>query len=73
MRKTSLIISVIPQDRLLIHVKSIEQYHVEIVFEDDYESLTHVISWKEINCHVHNRLFDHHRKLFILQMDGTGQ
>ena len=44
MSKTFLIVSIIPQDRLLIHVKSIEQYPIDIVFEVDYESLTHGIS-----------------------------
>ena len=46
MSKTSLIIFVIPHNRLLIHVISIEQYPVETIFKDDYESLTHGISWK---------------------------
>jgi len=46
MSKTYLIVSIIPQNRLLIHVKSIEKYPVKTVFEDDYESLTHGISWK---------------------------
>jgi len=71
MSKTSLIVYVIPQNRLLIHVNGIEQCPIETYFKDDYESLTHGSSWKEINCHVHNRLFNHHRKLFILQKDGT--
>ena len=46
MSKKSLIVAVIPQYRLLIHVNSIEQYLVEIVFKDVYESLIHGISWK---------------------------
>lgn len=66
----SLIFLVIPRNRLLIHVKSIEQYPVEIVFKDVYESLIHGISWKEINFHDHNRLFNHLCKFFILLMDG---
>ena len=41
MSKMSLIVSVIPQYRLLIHAKIIEQYPVEIVFKDVYESLIH--------------------------------
>ena len=57
---------------MLIHVDGIEQYPVQIVFKDDYESLTHGSSWKEINFHVDNRLFAHRRKLFMLQMDGKG-
>jgi len=72
MSKNSLIVSIIPQYILLMHVNGIEQYPIEIAFKDDYESLTHGISWKENNCHIHNKLFDHLRKLFILQMDGTG-
>ena len=71
MSRVSLIVSVIPQNRLLIHVDGIKQYPVEYVFKNDYESLTHGSSWKEINYHVHNRLFDHRSKLFIVQMDGT--
>lgn len=70
MSRISLIVSVILQYRLLIHVNGIEQYPIETILKDDYESLTHGISWKEINYHVHNRLFDHRRKLYILQMDG---
>jgi len=71
--KMSLIVSVITQNRFLIHVESIEQNPIETFFDDDYESLTHGSSWKEINSHVHNRLFDHRHKLFILQMYGTCQ
>jgi len=41
MSKMSLIFFVIPKNRMLIHVKSIEQYPVEIVFKDMYESLIH--------------------------------
>lgn len=41
MSRISLIISVIPQNRLLIHVDGIEQYPVETIFKYDYESLTH--------------------------------
>ena len=67
----SLIVSIIRQYTLLIYVNSIEQYPVEIVFKDDYESITHGSSWKETNCHVHKRLFYHCHKLFILQMDET--
>jgi len=66
MSRISLIFSVILQNRLLIHVHGIEQHPVETVFKDDYESVTHGCSWKEINCYVHNRLFDHCCKLFIL-------
>ena len=72
MSKMSLIVSVILQYIFLIHVNSIEQYPIVTVFKDDYESLIHGISWKEINFHVHNRLFSHHRKLCILQMDEMG-
>ena len=72
MSRISLSVSVIPQYRLLIHVNGIEQYLIETIFKDDYESLTHGILWKEINYHVHNRLFAHRRKFFILQMYGTG-
>lgn len=57
---------------MLIYVNGIEQYPIETVFKDDYESLTHGSSWKEINCHVHNRLFDHRHKFVILQIDGIG-
>ena len=71
MSRISLIVYVITQNRLLIHVNGIEQYPIETVFKDDYESLTHGISWKEINFHVHNRLFNHLRKLCILHIDGT--
>jgi len=66
MSKMSLIASVIPQYRLSIHVNGIEQYPIETIFKDDYESLTHGISWKEVNFHVHNRLFNHLFKFFIL-------
>ena len=66
MSRISLLVSVVPQYRLLIHVNSIEQYPVEIFFKDVYESLIHGTSWKEVNFHVHNRLFDHLRKLYIL-------
>ena len=66
MSKMSLIVSIIPQYRLLIHVNGIEQYPVETIFKDDYESLTHGISWKEINFHAHNRLFAHRCNFFIL-------
>jgi len=66
MSKMSLIVSVILQYRFLIHAKSIEQYPVETVFKDMYESLIHGTSWKEVNYHVYNRLFNHLRKLFIL-------
>ena len=72
MSKKSFIVSVIPQNRLLIHFDGIEKYLVETVFKDDYESLTHCYSWKEINFHIHNTLFDHLHKLSKLQMDGTG-
>jgi len=67
MSKISLNVSVIPQYRLLVHVNGyIEQYLVETVLKDVYESLTRGTSWKEVNCHVHNRLFNHLRKLYIL-------
>lgn len=66
MSRMSLNVSVTPQNRLLVHVKSIKQYLVEIVFKDVYESLIHGTSWKEVNCHVHNRFFNHLRKLCIL-------
>jgi len=66
MSEMYLIVSVVPQYRLLIHVNGIKQYLVDTIFKDDYESLTHGILWKEINFHVHNRLIDHRRKLFIL-------
>lgn len=72
MSRIYLTIFFIPQNRLLIHVNGIEQYPVETIFKDNYESLTHGISWKEVNSHVHNRVFDHHHKLFVFQMDGTG-
>jgi len=46
MSKMALIVSVILQHILLIHVNSIEQYPIETVFKDVYESLIHGISWK---------------------------
>jgi len=70
--RMSLDVSVIPQNRLLVHVNSIEQYSIETIFKDVYESLIHGTSWKEVNFHVHNRLFDHLRKLYILLMDRIG-
>ncbi len=65
MSRIYLIVCVIPQNRLSIHVDGIKQHLVETAFKD-FESLTHGSSWKEINSHVLNRLFSHHRKLFIL-------
>ena len=41
MSRMSLNVSVILQNRLLVHVNSIEQYSAEIVFKDVYESLIH--------------------------------
>jgi len=70
--KESLNISVIPESRLLIPIRCIEQSSTNIVFKDVFESLTHDSSWKEFNCHVDNRLFTHRRKLFILRMEETG-
>lgn len=61
-----MIVSVVLQHRLLIHGNGIEQYPIETIFKDDYGSLTHGISWKEINCHFYNRLFNHRCKCFIL-------
>jgi len=72
MSKVSLIVYIITQKRLLIHVNGSEEYPVQTIFKDDYESLTHGSSWEEINCLVHKRLFNHRRKLFILQMDAIG-
>jgi len=66
MSRVYLIVSVISKNRLLIHVNGIKQYPVETIFKDDYESLTHGISWKEINFQFYNRLFNHCRKLCIL-------
>ena len=71
MSRMSFIVSIVPQNILLIHDNGIQQYHVEIVFKDDYGSLIHGVSWKEINCHVHNRFFGHPHKLYILQVEGT--
>ena len=71
MSRMSLIVSFILQYILLIHVNSIEHYPIEICFKDVYESLIHGTSWKEVNFHVHNRLFNHLHKLCILHMDGT--
>ena len=65
------IVFVFPQNRLFIHVDGNKQHPVEIVFKD-YESLTHVSSWKEFNFHVYSNLFSHRRKLFILQLEGIG-
>lgn len=48
MSKKYLIVSFIPQYRLLICVNSIEQYPVETIFKDVYESLIHGTSWKEV-------------------------
>ena len=69
MSRMSLSVSDIPQNRLLIHVKRNEQYALEPIFKDVYESLIHGTSVKEVNFHVYNRLFNHVRKLCIMQMD----
>ena len=71
MSSISLIVFVIPQNRLFIHVDGIKQHSVETGFKD-CESLTYGSSSKEFNCHVYSRLFAHCRKLFILWMDETG-
>ena len=71
MSKVSLIVSVIPQNRLFIQVDGIKKHLVETIFKD-CELLTHDSSWKKFNCHVDNRLFAHCRKLFIPQMEETG-
>ena len=70
MSRISLVVSIIPQNRLFIHVDGFKQRPVETIFKD-CESLTHGSSWKEFNCHIHNRFFNHLYKLYILQMDGT--
>jgi len=64
-------ISVIPESRLLIPIRCIEQSFTNIVFKDVSESLTYDSSWKEFNFHVDNRLFAHCRKLIILRMEET--
>lgn len=69
--KDSLNISVIPERRLLIPIKCIEQHSTNTIFKDDFESLTHDSSWRESNFHVHNKLFAHHRKLAILRIEET--
>lgn len=55
--KESLNISVIPESKLLIPIRCIQQSCTNIVFKDVFESLTHDYSWKEFNFHVDNRLF----------------
>jgi len=70
MSSISLIVSIILQNRFLVHVDGIKQHSVETIFKD-CESLTHYSLWKEFNCHVDNKLFSHHCKLFILKMNET--
>jgi len=70
--KESLNILVIPESRLLIPIRCIEQSSTNTVFKDVSKSLTHDSSWKESNCHVDNRLFTHRHKLIIMQMEETG-
>ena len=68
----SLSISDILESRLLKSIRYVEQSSTKNIFKDVFESLTHDSLWKEYNCHVDNRLFAHHRKLFILWMEETG-
>lgn len=70
--KESLSISVTPESRLLIPIRCVQKSSTNTIFRDVFESLTHDSLWKEYNFHVDNRVFAHHHKLFILQMEEIG-